>query len=238
MLFCSFHTRSPGTASNFRRSGFTLIELLVTVAIIGILAALAFPALRDSGSKAENARCISNLRKLVGAAISYGAENNTGYLPVINNDPQNGTTHNHWMFNEGYLSLMGDNQATRAADLSATFRCPKAIRLKNPSGIQYGMNVTGIDINANYNTPGWSPNMRGIPRPSQKIYLMDALDWMVQSNRAPNYLPGTKIEATTTYTPAFRHDGSAHAAFFDGHVEALKQTDVVGKTKMWNIPNE
>ena len=227
-----------GTASTLRRSGFTLVEILVTVAIIGVLAALAVPALRDSNTKAENVRCVSNLRKLVAAAILYGSENNTGYLPVISNNPANGTDHNHWMFNDNYLSAMGDTPAKRAADLSATFRCPTAGRLKNPSGIQYGMNVTGIDINANYNTPGWSPNMRGIPRPSEKIYLMDALDWMVQSNRAANYVPGTKIEATTTYTPAFRHKGIAHAAFFDGHVEGLKQIDVVGKTKTWNIPNE
>lgn len=240
MSFCYSQIRSPGTAPRLQRSGFTLIELLVTVAIIGILAALAFPALRDSSSKAESARCISHLRKLVGSAIIYGAENNTGYLPVISNSAATGggnvVQRTQWLFNDSFLSILGDSPTKVQADLSATFRCPAASRLKNPNGFHYGMNVTGLDINTNYNTPGWTPNMRAIQRPSEKIYFMDALDWMVQSNRAANYVPGTKTETTTTYTPAFRHKGGVtHAAFFDGHVEPLKQKEIVGKAKYWNL---
>lgn len=56
--------------------GFTLIELLVVIAIIAILAALLLPAVVGSKQRADEMRCLANLRQLANAFTIYGDDNN------------------------------------------------------------------------------------------------------------------------------------------------------------------
>lgn len=57
-----------------QRRGFTLIELLVVIAIIAILAAILFPVFAKAREKARQSSCLSNLKQIATAVLSYAQD--------------------------------------------------------------------------------------------------------------------------------------------------------------------
>jgi type IV pilus assembly protein PilA len=60
--------------------GFTLIELLMVVALLGVLAAMAAPALLRARQSGNEASAISSMRTIVSAQYMYGASCGSGFF--------------------------------------------------------------------------------------------------------------------------------------------------------------
>jgi len=59
-----------------RQRGFTLIELLIVVAIIGIIATLAIPNLRDAMDRAKQKATMTNMKAIGNALEMYAVDHN------------------------------------------------------------------------------------------------------------------------------------------------------------------
>lgn len=76
-----------------RRNAFTLIELLVVIAIIAVLAVIGVPAYRRAIDTSQRSQCVSNLRSIYTAMVTYAFEHN-GLMPSTRRTPLTKSTLN------------------------------------------------------------------------------------------------------------------------------------------------
>lgn len=66
--------------NTYKKRGFTLVEIMIVVAIIGILAALGFPAMYEAGNRARARRFARDIQTAGHAFVQYSFE--TGAYPA------------------------------------------------------------------------------------------------------------------------------------------------------------
>ncbi len=101
-------TRIRGPACEGQR-GFTLIELIIVIAIIGILATIAVPAMRTAPQRAREAALKENLFTMRSCIDQYLADRGT-YPPSL-----------EALVEEGYLRRIPDDPVTRAPDWQVVY---------------------------------------------------------------------------------------------------------------------
>jgi prepilin-type N-terminal cleavage/methylation domain-containing protein len=108
------------------RSGFTLVELLVVMAIIGVLVAMAIPAVQASREVARRATCQQHLGQIMLALQSYDDTFESLPAGVINPDGpiRNEAVglHQGWLIQ--MLPYLDDNAAYRMIDFSKSVYDP------------------------------------------------------------------------------------------------------------------
>jgi prepilin-type N-terminal cleavage/methylation domain-containing protein/prepilin-type processing-associated H-X9-DG protein len=238
---------------NRRRTAFTLIELLVVIAIIAILAAILFPVFAQAREKARQASCQSNLKQIGLATLMY-AQDYDGVYPIAQYSDATGVEYwfahsigsvfdktggllypymkNHqiqrcpsWTgkprFGDG--NGYGYNWLYVGSDLGLTFDYSTWPSLKNPAS-DAEMSETASKIlfadSGFYNAPWWGGDGSMFESP----YIDPPSAWYGNPTIDFRHVDRAKVIDSSAQTVT--HKGFADIAFADGHVKALKQTQI------------
>jgi prepilin-type N-terminal cleavage/methylation domain-containing protein/prepilin-type processing-associated H-X9-DG protein len=247
--------------------GFTLTELLVVMAIIVVLAALVLPVLISARRRAQQTKCVNNLRQL-GLAVQLFVADNRVYPLAANLNYRKGGDGEHqtaWMTAIEAVLVHGDPVHPHSGGSMdrGVWACPSAPR---PSGYpeflrysSYGYNWYGLSRSgAGLGLGGhdvWTSGSAGtgspvrdseILNPSRMILLGDGfkggkagiVDGVVSLWRDDTV---QDVDGSTLRAKS-RHKQTANVAFCDTHVESptlksLFEDDTDGALALWNRDN-
>jgi prepilin-type N-terminal cleavage/methylation domain-containing protein/prepilin-type processing-associated H-X9-DG protein len=208
---------------NRHRHGFTLVEMLVVIAIIAVLAAIAFPGYKSMLESSRATQCTANLREIYTGIQGYVQDKN-GQYPPSRGVPDNVT--NYWFAAIGpYLSegRRFDQSKVKSGPW------PQNIPFACPSCTNHGWGGAGIDVGIN----GYQVGATLDPKNSTtglRIAKASALSTtlLVADAAGPGgggaWQIGWRIGAGggnfsgAAETIATRHKGRANVLYFDGHV--------------------
>lgn len=244
-------------------AGFTLLELLVVIALIGLLAALVWPALRAARDRAETARCASNLRQLFAANTLYAADHGH-YVPAAqdmfgaNRERWHGRRSSASQPFEGHRGplapyLGGGGEVRRCGALRYD---PDSSNPFEQSCGGYGYNIRGVGSRAYFVASGAEAHRKGvrpaqIREPSRTVMFADAAfpqpygrpTHLIEYSFAEAYYfvrvdSDGHVSETGRAMPSihFRHGGKANVVWCDGRVTAEEMT-VEGSSQFteWNV---
>lgn len=211
---------------------FTLVELLVVVAIIAVLAAIAFPVFGRVQNLGRVAKSTSNLRQIQLANIKYATDHNMNF---VEGQISGGDI---WMWNAEFYTYFGFDRAGYAyGKFPEVFYSPLVDRSK--VSYSYGYNVTKLTLYDPTSTKRTRNSLR-LDQASQVLAFAEAQDWQIRMNEADLYDGTEKYRALTT---AYRAGGSGNTArtlvaFYDGHVGPVSRSQVVGNKILWAFDYE
>lgn len=212
--------------------GFTLVELLVVLAVLAILFALVYPAVRQMIEKGVAVKCANNMRQIGVALWAYRADHNNWFPPGHPKHPN--TT----------LNLNNNLVPTYIGQLPicpATKRTLTAVEKNKYGTVEEFYRQNGGNYGINGVLTQWK--VEAMPWPSVwdgKQYRLSHMPLLLEvAIGSSTWVMNTHINQALQ---TGRHHGGGDTMnflFLDGHMELIKRNDprdVPESDKAWNYP--
>ena len=118
--------------------GFTLIELLVTVAIVGIIAAVAYPSYRNQVYKSNRAQGKARLVQAAQLLERFYSDNNSYFVDVSGGNLVVGTASTA----SGFAKLMVGSGTAVYSDPENSANSPYVVTLATPTASSFTLTAT------------------------------------------------------------------------------------------------
>lgn len=204
----------PRTTSLGHRSlgGFTLIEILAVIVVLAILAALLVPALRGMISRANEAKCVSNLKSISAASALYSADHN-GNWPLNSVDSNDRHIFSNYLI--PYLDAIPSQQDGNL--MNSPLICPATLKedvyIVGSYGLGYAQN-------------GYAQNTDKAHYVKTRLAVDKVSSFMLYMDFTGHYLTSSATFNRSQEILAKRHTGKLNIAYADGSVSPMPLEDV------------
>ncbi len=214
--------------------GFTLVELLVVISIIMILMSMLMPSLARAKAKAQQIKCVSNMRQLGMAASMYAADYNGEY--PARRIPTNAWPHKLKPYYIDWQIITCPRDSFGVLGLLADANNPKRSFLINAFNDLFMKNLSEDDYRK-YQKWQWPHGMKetDVPRPTDTVLFGEKrkgsfhvhMD-VYQGNRGNDF---EEIDHA-------RHGRGSNFLFADNSVRLLSKNQELYPENLWAVVDE